>query len=73
MTPHEPLNHAFAMTASSMVVRRLLSVPNREPVERKLTTGGHLLIPRGMHFDPELFPDLVILRNHTGPLIDSVT
>ena len=26
-----------------------------------------------MHFGPELFPDLVILRNHVGPLIDSIT
>ena len=73
MTPHEPLNHGFAMIASNMVVRRLLSVPNWEPAERKLTAGGHLLILRGMHFGPELFPDLVILHNHAAPLIDSIT
>ena len=73
MTPHEPLNHAFAMTARNMVVRKLLSVPNWEPAERKLTVGGRLLIPRGVHFGPELFPDLVIPRNHVGPLIDSIT
>ena len=73
MTPREPLNHRFAMTASNLVVRRLLSVPNWEPVERKLTTGGYLLIPRGVHFGPKLFPDLLILRNHAGPLIDSIT
>ena len=72
MTPREPLNHAFTMTARNMVVRRLLSVLNWEPVERKLTMGGRLLILRGMHFGPELFPDLVILHNHVGPLIDSI-
>ena len=54
-----------------MVVRRLLSVPNWEPAERKLTKGGRLLIPRGMHFDSGLFPELVIPHNHTGPLVDS--
>ena len=26
-----------------------------------------------MHFDSGLFPDLVVLRNHAGPLVDSVT
>ena len=61
------------MTASNMMVRRLLSVANWQPTERKLTTGGCLLIPRGMHFGPELFPNLVILHNHAGPLIDSIT
>ena len=71
MTPCEPLNHAYAMVTSNMVVRRLLSVPNWEPPERKLTVGGCLLILRGVHFDPELFPDLVILCNHAGPLVDS--
>ena len=73
MTPHEPLNHAFTMAARDMVVRRLLSVPNWEPTERKLIVGGCLLILRGVHFGPELFPDLVILCNHVGPLIDSIT
>ena len=73
MTPREPLNHVFAMTAKNLVVRRLLSVPNWESAERKLTAGGHLLILRGMHFGPELFPNLVIPCNHAGPLIDSIT
>ena len=31
MTPREPLNHAYAMVTSNMVVRRLLSLPNWEP------------------------------------------
>ena len=52
MTPHEPLNHMYTMVTSNMVVRRLLSLLNWEPVERKLTKGGHLLIPRGVQFGP---------------------
>ena len=67
MTFHEPSNHGFTMVASNMVVRRLLSVPNWVPAERKLTTGGCLLILRGVQFGPELFPDLVMPRNHVQP------
>ena len=40
MTFHDPSNHGFAMAASNMVVQRLLSVANWDPVERKLTSGG---------------------------------
>ena len=71
MTPCEPLNHIYAMLTSNMVVRRLLSLPNWEPAERKLTKGGRLLIPRGVQFGPGLFPEIVILHNHSGPLVDS--
>ena len=35
MTTREPLNHAYAMVTSNMVVRRLLSLPNWEPADRK--------------------------------------
>ena len=71
MTPCEPLNHAYAMVTSNMVVRRLLSLPNWEPTDRKHTKGGCLLIPRGVQFGPGLFPEIVILHNHTGLLVDS--
>ena len=72
MTFCDPLNHGFTMVASNLVVRRLLSVPNWDPAERKLITGGCLFILRGMYFGPELFPDLVMLCNHAAPLIDSI-
>ena len=73
MTPCEPLNHSYAMVTNNMVVRRLLSLPNWDPSDRKQTKGGCLLIPRGVQFGPELFPEIVIPRNHAGPLIDSIT
>ena len=73
MTFHEPSNHGFAMTASNLVVQQLLSVVNWNPAERKLTTGGHLLILRGVQFGPRLFPNLVMPCNHAAPLIDSST
>ena len=72
MTPREPLNHVYAMVTSNMVVRRLLSLPNWEPADRKQTKGGRLLIPRGVHFGAGLFPEIVIPRNHAGPLVDSI-
>ena len=71
MTPREPINHSYAMVSDKMIVRRLLSVPNLDPSERKRTKGGRLLIPRGVQFGPKLFPELVIPRNHAGPLVDS--
>ena len=71
MTPCEPLNHVYAMVTSKMVVRRLLSLPNWEPTDRRLTKGGCLLILRGVQFGPGLFPEIVIPHNHAGPLVDS--
>ena len=73
MTPREPLNHMYAMVTSNMEVRRLLSLPSWEPAERRLTKGGCLLILRGMQFGPGFFPEIVILRNHAGPLVNSAT
>ena len=62
MTFHDPSNHGFDVAASNMVVWRLLSVTNWDPAERKLTSGEHLLIPRGVQFGAGLFPDLVMLH-----------
>ena len=73
MTPHATSNHSYAMVSNKMVVRRLLSVPNWDPSERKRTMGGQLLIPWGAEFGPNLFPEIVIPRNHAGPLVDSAT
>ena len=73
MTPRKTLNHTYTMVADNIMVRRLLSVPNWDPVERKHTKGGRLLIPRGVQFGPKLFPEIVIPRNHAGPLFDSTT
>ena len=68
MMPHETLNHTYAMVTDNMMVRRLLSMPNLDPTERKHTKGGCLLIPRGVQFGPKLFPEIVIPRNHAGLL-----
>ena len=62
----------YAMVTSNMVLRRLLSLPNWEPVDRKQTKGGHLLILRVMHFGAGLFPEIVIPLNHVGPLVNSI-
>ena len=73
MTPCKTLNHTYAMVTDNMMVRRLLSVPNWDPAERKRTKGGRLLIPRGVQFSPKLFPKIVIPCNHAGLLVDSAT
>ena len=73
MTPRDPENHWYVAVSEKMIVRRLLSVPNWDPLERKHITGGRLLIPRGVQFGPRLFPELVVPRNHAGPPIDPAT
>ena len=73
MTPREPENHSYVMVSNKMIVRRLLSVPNWDPSERKHTKGGHLLIPLGVQYGTKLFPELVVPCNHAGPLVDSAT
>ena len=71
MTPHETLNHMYAMVTDNMMVRRLLYVLNWNSAERKRTKGGRLLIQRGVQFSPKLFTEIVIPRNHAGLLFDS--
>ena len=71
MTPRHTQNHTYAMVTTNMIVRRLLSLPHCEPADRRQTIGGRLLIPRGVQFGPALFPEIVILRNHAGPPVDS--
>ena len=73
MTPHEPLNHAYAMITSNMVVKEAVVFTQLEPADRKHTKGGCLLIPRGMQFGSGLFPEIVIPHNHAGPLVNSTT
>ena len=73
MMPCEPVNHSYVMVSDKMIVRRLLSMPNWDPSERKRTKGGCLLILRGVQYGPKLFLELVVPRNHAGPLVDSAT
>ena len=40
---------------------------------KKIDRGTLPSYSKGVHFGPELFLDLVIPHNHTGPLIDSIT
>ena len=73
MMPRDSENHWYVTVSEKMVVRRLLSVPNWEPPERKRIKGGCLLIPRGVQYGPKLFPEVVVPRNHAGPPIDPAT
>ena len=70
MTPRHTHNHPYAMITNNMIVRRLLSLPHWEPMVRKQTKGGCLLILRGVHFGPALFPEIVVPHNHASPPVD---
>ena len=69
----DPENHWYVTVSEKMIVRRLLSMPNWEPSERKRIKGGCLLIPRGVQYGPKLFPELVVPCNHAGLPIDPAT
>ena len=55
MTPREPENHSYVMVSGKMIVRRLLSMPNWDPSERKRIKGGRLLILRDVQYGTKLF------------------
>ena len=55
MMPRDTLNHMYAMVTNNMMVRRLLSVPNWDPTERKHIKDGHLLILRVCSSAPSCF------------------
>ena len=73
MTPRDSENHWYFTVSDKMVVRRLLSIPNWDPSEKKRIKGGRLLIPRGVQYGPRLFPELVVPCNHAGPPNDPAT
>ena len=72
-TPHHAQNHTYAMVTTNTILRRLLSLPHWEPMDRRQTKGGRLLLPRGVQFGPALFPEIVIPHNHMGQPVDSIS
>ena len=73
MTFWNQQNHPVSFTGDCLMVRQLLM---RDCPEHKYAMDrlhGRLLIPRGMHFLPDLFPEIAVPRNHTIPYRDPKT
>ena len=70
MTFRSQQNHPLSFTADGLLVCQLLmrDCPLCEYAMDKCQ--GHLLIPRGVHCLPDLFPQILIPRNHATPYRD---
>ena len=68
MTFRSQQNHPTSFTADVLLVRQLLAC-GLSPmwVRNGQTCRRCLLIPRGVHFLPDLFPQIIIPRDHVAP------
>ena len=66
-------NHPVSFKADGLLVHQLLArdCPLHEYVMERC--HGHLLVPRGVHFLPNLFPQILIPCNHATPYCDPWT
>ena len=73
MTFRSQQNHPTSFTADVLLVCQLLTrdcPPHEYAMDRH---SRHFLIPRGLHFLPELFPQIVVPRDHVAPYRDPRT
>ena len=66
-------NSPTGMPLHHCVCRATLQFSNTDPQQHTKYAGSHLIIPRGVQYDNCLFPTIVELWNHYGPLMDPVT
>ena len=66
-------NHPVSITADGLLVRQLLVWDCTEHEYAMDTHNGCLLIPRGLQFPQDLFPRIVVPRNHASPYCDPKT
>ena len=74
MTFRNQENHPVSFTADGLIIQPATRMWDCTEHEYMMTThNGHLLIPRGMQFPKDLFPEIVVLRNHATPYHDPKT
>ena len=73
MTFRSQQNHPVSFTRDGLLVHQLLMQDCPECEYAMDTHHGCLLIPRGMQFPQDLFPQIVIPRNHATPYRDPKT
>ena len=73
MTFRSQQNHPVSFTGDGLLVHQLLVWDCPQCDYAMDRHRGHFLIPRGMHFLPELFPQIVVPCNHVTPYHDSKT
>ena len=73
MTFRNQQNHPVSFTSDSLIICQLLMWDCTECEYSMTTHNGCLLIPRGMQFPKDLFPEIVVLHNHATPYRDPIT
>ena len=73
MTFRNQENHPVSFTGDGLIICQLLAWDCPECKYERTTHNGCLLIPRGVQFTKELFPEIVVLQNHTAPYRDPKT
>ena len=73
MTFRNQQNHPVSFTADGLMVCQLLTWDCTECEYVMTTCNRCLLIPRGVQFPKDLFPEIVILCNHAAPYRDPIT
>ena len=73
MTFRNQQNHPVPCTADGLLVYQLLMWDCSECEYALATRNGCLLIPRGVQFPKDLFPEIVIPHNHAEPYCDLKT
>ena len=73
MTFKNQQNHPVSCTADGLLVCQLLTQDCPEHKYALATHNGCLLIPRGVQFPKDLFPEIVILHNQAEPYHDAKT
>ena len=66
-------NNLAGMCLHHCICCATLQFNNDKPKEHTNYAGSHLILPCGAQYNDRLFPTILKLQNHHGPLIDSVT
>ena len=64
-------NNLAGMRLHHCICCAILQYNNDKPKERANYVRSHLILPRGAQYNDRLFPAILELQNHHGPLIDS--
>ena len=73
MTFRNQQNHPVSCTTDGLIICQLLTQDCTECEYTMTSCNGCLLIPRGVQFPKDLFPEIVIPHNHTTPYHDLVS
>ena len=73
MTFRSQQNHPISFTADGLLVHQLLTQDCPQHKYMMDRCHGCLLIPRGVHFLPDFFPQIIVPHNHATPYHDPKT